>query len=614
MDGSTYFSPKLRYQEKHDSSVIERDRIRKLISLVGNLRLLTVAAGIAAVFIGYRAGFYGVIAGGVVSGMLLFVYLAIRHGVLFRKLDEYNALIDINRRGGDRWTDAWRKFTETGDAFTDHEHPYTSDLDIFGQGSLYQFCCCARTFYGKLRLAELFKFRDGDEASIIARQQAVENLAEHFTWRQRLECAGFQSAIAGDPHDLIAWAESGNRTPLRLNGWRLLSWLPVGAAVAALAGWLAAGTVFFAVPVIAVQVAIVVFTSRKNFRLFNAFDKYRKALVPFSECIGHIERQPFTASYLQERRNDITDGNEGVCASTALGQLARIIDAAEARLSPLPWLLANVLLLWDLRCRFRLDRWKERHGRRVRSWLSCIGEFEALSSLALLRYDHADWVFPKFIEETAGLCVRAKALGHPLLRKDQRVANDFSLGPPDGSVGIITGSNMSGKSTFLRSIGCNLVLAYAGGPVCAASFTVSFFALYTSMRAGDDLLSHTSTFYAELLRIRKIVDAAKRGQTLLFLLDELFSGTNSTDRHDGAVTLLRELAKPHTLGLISTHDLALCSLADREDTYTNHHFRETYVDDDLHFDYTLRDGPSTTRNALFLMRKAGIDVGGNTIK
>ena len=217
-------------------------------------------------------------------------------------------------------------------------------------------------------------------------------------------------------------------------------------------------------------------------------------------------------------------------------------------------------------------------------------------------------MFPRFGCGKEDIGIEAKGLGHPLLRQEQRIVNDFTLGPPGGSIGIITGSNMSGKSTFLRSVGCNLVLAYAGGPVCATSFTVPLLALYTSMRATDDLHSHTSTFYAELLRIRKIVDAAKRGQTLLFLLDELFSGTNSADRHDGAVALLGELPKPHTLGIISTHDLALCDLADGETPYRNFHFREEYDGDDLRFDYRLRVGPSTTRNALFLMRKAGIDV------
>jgi hypothetical protein len=607
VNGIVYFAPQSRYQDKYDSCVREKNGVKKRINLIGNLRLLVVAVTLGGIVAAYRTGMYPMLAGSAAAGLLLFVYLAAVHGKLFQKLEELNALIEINKQGFDRWSDKWRGFAEQGASFVDNDHPYTSDLDIFGRGSFFQHLCCARTYYGKMRLAELLKFKDGDAAAIILRQQAVDNLAPLFSWRQRLECSAFSPAVAHDPHALVAWAESGRNTSGWKAGKRLLLLLPLLTVAVALAGHFVFKSILPALPLFALQVVVVALTTRRHFHLFEIFEKYSKALFSFGSCLQHIEGQVFTAPHLQDLREEITSDGADTAASAALGKLASIVNATEARLSPLPWFLANVFLLWDFRCGIRLEQWQYRFGGEVRKWLACIGEFEALSSLALLRFDHPDWVFPQFHRDgEMGIC--AKGLGHPLLPPERRIVNDFSLGPPGGSIGIITGSNMSGKSTFLRSVGGNLVLAYAGAPVCAAAFTVPLFAVFTSMRTGDDLLSSTSTFYAELLRIKKIVDAAGCGQALLFLLDELFSGTNSTDRHDGAVTLLRELSRPYTLGLVSTHDLALCELAAAEPKYANYHFQEHYDGDELQFDFKLSEGPSTTRNALYLMRKVGIRV------
>jgi DNA mismatch repair ATPase MutS len=291
-------------------------------------------------------------------------------------------------------------------------------------------------------------------------------------------------------------------------------------------------------------------------------------------------------------------------------KLAALVSASEVRMSPLPWLLANVLSLWDLRCMVKMEAWRMRNGHALSGWFDAVAQFEALSSIAVLRFDHPGWVFPT-ITDGALLHIEADGMGHPLIPGSQRVDNDFSLGGPSGTIAIITGSNMSGKSTFLRTVGINVVLAGAGAPVCARRCTIPLIDLYTSMRTTDDLHSQTSTFYAELLRIRTIVDALATGKPLLYLLDELFSGTNSIDRHDGAVALLETMSRYATLGLVSTHDLALCSLADRAAPFRNYHFAEQYETGGLHFDYRLKSGPSTTRNAVFLMRMAGIDVGGS---
>ncbi|MBN1578739.1 MAG: hypothetical protein JW913_19400 [Chitinispirillaceae bacterium] len=602
-------TPQSSYRESLAAYSRQHIVVRYRVNLISNLRLVVVIAAAAGAIVAFRMHSVPATAGAILTGIILFILLAARHSRLFARLNELKALVAINRQGIDRCEGRWGAFQEQGGGFVDHEHPYTSDLDIFGRNSLFQYLCCAHTWYGKRRLAELLQKRCGAAADITARQESVGHLAQLFSWRQMMECCGYAPEVGRDPDDLIAWAESGEEG-LFGRQWmkRAILLLPYFMGAIAAAGYFGAKNLLPAILLLGLQIVLVALSTRRNLRLFNTFDKYGKALGAYGAMIGHIEQQVFDAVSLKTLQGEVAGEGGACCASSALKRLAAIISATEARFSPLPWFFANAFLLWDFRCVIRLEDWKRRHGTLVRKWLACIGEFEALSSLALLRFDHTDWVVPAFREggETG---VAARGIGHPLLPAAQCIVNDFNLGPPGGSVGIITGSNMSGKSTFLRTVGCNLALAYAGAPVCAARLECPLLDIYTSMRTDDDLLSHTSTFYAELLRVKKIVDAAAGGAPLLFLLDELFRGTNSADRHDGAVALLAELSRPHTLGLISTHDLELCTLAAEGGSYRNYHFEEFYEGGSLRFDYLLKSGPSTTRNALYLMRMAGIGVG-----
>ncbi|MGI6357904.1 MAG: MutS family DNA mismatch repair protein [Bacillota bacterium] len=273
--------------------------------------------------------------------------------------------------------------------------------------------------------------------------------------------------------------------------------------------------------------------------------------------------------------------------------------------------LVNVLTLWDYQCLFALEDWRQESGQRLRTWLQVLAEVEALSSLANIRFEHPEWAMPQIISErgqpAAGSDVlHAENMGHPLLQ--QPVTNHFSLGS-SAQIALITGSNMSGKSTFLRTVGCNLVLAYAGAPVCASGFRCSLFHLWTCMRVSDNLEQSISSFYAEVLRIKRIAAAAKNQQQVFFLLDEIFKGTNSQDRHIGARALISQLQRDGAYGLVSTHDLELGDLqAASNGKITNYHFREYYENSQIRFDYRLRAGISTTRNALYLIRMAGIEL------
>ena len=251
-----------------------------------------------------------------------------------------------------------------------------------------------------------------------------------------------------------------------------------------------------------------------------------------------------------------------------------------------------------------LENWKETSGMFLREWLDTVGKFEALSSLALFAQLNPTWAFPTFTEETAVFA--AEALGHPLIRKQKRVSNDYVM---NHQICIVTGSNMSGKTTLLRTIGINLVLAYAGAPVCAQKLTCSLMDIFTSMRITDDLEGGISTFYAELLRIKMIIEFAKQEKPMIFLIDEVFRGTNSTDRVIGARNVLLNLDKSWVIGLISTHDFELCALENKSDgRVKNYNFIETYTDNEIHFDYKIRPGRCTTTNAQYLMKMVGIEV------
>lgn len=291
-------------------------------------------------------------------------------------------------------------------------------------------------------------------------------------------------------------------------------------------------------------------------------------------------------------------------ASQQIKQLDNIAGAVAFKYNPIVYFVINNLFFWDFHCLFALEKWKAGSGPSLRKWVNNLGIYEALASLAMVAQLNPDWCFPEFDQER--LFLAAEQMGHPLLGNQQRVNNNFKI---DKQIAVITGSNMSGKTTLLRTIGINLVLAYAGAPVCARKFNCSIMEIYTSMRISDDLNSGISTFYAELLRIKMIIDFSKNKQDMIFLIDEVFRGTNSRDRVIGARNVVLNLNKDWIIGLISTHDHELCKLENEANgRIVNYHFMESYTEDEIKFDYLLKPGPCTTSNAKYLMKMAGIEI------
>jgi len=287
----------------------------------------------------------------------------------------------------------------------------------------------------------------------------------------------------------------------------------------------------------------------------------------------------------------------------SIKRLANIYDKISERNNAF-FIIINILLLWDYQCMILFEKWRIKSGKDLKKWFDVIGEFEALNSISNIIYEHPEWVMPLISDNN--YIIKAENIDHPLLG-EKMVCNNITIDKTKNIL-LITGSNMSGKSTFLRTVGINLILSYIGAPVCAKKFEYSLMQIFTCMRTSDNLENNISSFYAEILRIKMIVEEVQENKKVFFLLDELFKGTNSLDRHDGAIALIKQLGDEKASGLISTHDLELCDLQYKYSKIKNYHFKEYYLNNELKFDYKIREGVSTTRNAIHLLKLAGIRI------
>ena len=501
-----------------------------------------------------------------------------------------------------RIEDRWPGLGPTGARFADPEHMYAQDLDLFGDGSLFQLLCTARTQAGEETLAAWLKTPAG-AAEVSERQAAVRELQPRVALREELNASAAEVRTAVRPARLTAWAAGESQ----LQGvWPRVAAIGftglIGASLlASLGGALPLGALLAAV------LAAAVFRHRfhaRTTRVMHGADEPSRELLILGEACRVIRRESYRTARLQALRAALvaTDGE----AYEAARQLRRVVERHDWQHN-IFFLPLAVVLFWDLHCAFAVEAWRQRHGARVARWLRETGEFEALAALGTFAWEHPADPFPEIAGATGPTVYEAERLSHPLLPAAAAVPNDVALGPAP-RVLIVSGSNMSGKTTLLRSVGINAVLALMGAPVRAARLRLSPLTPGATLRIEDSLQAGRSRFYAEVLRLSQIVAAARNGPTL-FLLDELFHGTNSHDRRDGARGLLRSLLELPTLGLVTTHDLALAEIADGLAPVTrNMHFDDHVVGGELRFDYRLKPGPVTRSNALAIMRAVGLDV------
>jgi hypothetical protein len=532
--------------------------------------------------------------------ILLFVLLAILHERVLRRLREYARLRAYYERGIARLENRWAGTGESGERFLDAAHPYARDLDIFGAGSLFQMLCTARTRSGEETLAAWLQTA-ASIPEIVARQEAVRELSPKIDFRERLVLAGEEARVGVHPQKLIEWAEatpSLNRKAMRMTAIALtLLWL------LSLLAWWRWDWLAVALGMSLVNFGVSYKWRAQVLHASAGVDGAQHELALLALILKRIESEAVTSPRLKQLQNTLK--KSGVVASQAIAELGKRVDYLESADN---WFvkILGPFVFWTPHCVIGIEGWRERHGAAIREWLAATGEAEALSSLAVYAYEHPDDSFPGFVEQ--GPYIEAEAVAHPLLARNKAVSNDLTLGR-DLQLMVISGPNMAGKSTFMRSIGVNVVLAQAGAPVCARRMTLSALQVAASICILDSLQGGLSRFYAEISRLKQIDELSQGTTPVLFLLDELLSGTNSFDRRVGTESFVRSLLARGAIGLVTTHDLALAEIAERIGTHAaNFHFEDTFEDGKLHFDYKLTPGIVQTTNALLLMRSIGLEV------
>lgn len=542
------------------------------------------------------------------AAILCFIALVVWHRRILRSKNVADRAISFYNRGLARVEDRWSGTGETGEEFNRPDHLYAEDLDILGEGSLFQLLCTARSRMGKERLAG-WLLAQADPALVQDRQVAVSELRDRLDLREQLALAGDHEEIEADPAKLKDWSET--RVDLDYRRWwpvaLALNLLSLGALAYAIAGFVMHADDIW-IPFIAMLVVnrvVLQIVKPRLQALFSGLDRACRNLASLAAILHIFEDNRFAAPRLQSLRQKLFSNSAR--ASACIARLGTLCDWEESRHNMMV-LPLELMLLYSLHVALALQRWREHYAGNIVEWLDSLGEFEALCSVGTYAFEHPEDRFPTISSspQRPGL-LNARGLGHPLLPERNCVRNDVGLGPERQAL-LVSGSNMSGKSTLLRAVGINVVLAMMGAPVRAEEFSISPVRLGSSMRVSDSLQKGVSHFYAEIRRIRQVVDIS-RHEPLLFLFDEILQGTNSHDRRIGAEGILRTLLHNGAIGLVTTHDLVLTSLEQQfPGQIVNVHFQEKLESGSLSFDYRLRPGVVTTSNGLELMKSIGLDV------
>lgn len=586
---------------------------------LGNAKVAIFIAGLAYWAVTLNGVSHSVV---YTAGVAAFIALSIWHELVMRALARAQAAVTFYADGIARVEDRWTRIGQSGERFRDSDHPYADDLDVFGAGSLFQLLSGARTPMGEDRLAAWLS-APAEPAEIRARQARVAGLRSQIDLRERIAVVNADHRRRLMPERLIEWAEAPPAVSRAIRPIVLLAALAFAAAVVnALMGGRAFPLAILAV----VNLAMLWWLMKRSEAVVEGLSSatVSAGLDLLSQVIAEIEGASFDDPALAGLAARLTGASPGGAASRGIARLARVSDWVDSRHNVFARLL-EIPLLFTLQVAFRAEAWKTRYGSHLRDWVDVVAEMEALLSLAGYAFEHPADPFPEIIEHADGAVYEAVEVAHPLLPSATAVRNTVTLGlgpaawgltdpslksrAPGLKVLIVSGSNMSGKSTLMRTMGLNAVLALAGGPVRAARVRITPLALGTCLRHTDSLLEGRSGFFTEVLRIRQVCNLLEGPLPVLFLFDELLSGTNSKDRRRAAEGLVRMMVARRAIGMVTTHDLALTEIAALiPGEVRNVHLQDHVEDGQMRFDYKLRDGIITHSNALELMRMIGLDV------
>lgn len=585
-----------RFERWSHSFADSDSRFRQL----GNARLVTGLAGVAIAAVSIGGSWIS--AWWLMVPIAVFVVLAVMHERVERARTISSRAADYYDGALARLENRWMGKGRQGKEFRDPKHLYADDLDLFGEGSLFELLSTARTSTGERTLAS-WLLSPGDVHVVRARQTAVAELRERLDLREEIALMGEDVRAGVDDKAVTEW---GTGAPVQFFGGARWVALALSCAMV-ITATLALAQVTGILPLLIVVLAELAFAMAVR-------DPVRQVVASVSTpahdlhllglLLARLEREEFQSEHLQKLTHAIDAAR--LTASAEIHKLEKLVDRLDWARNTFFRLFA-ALLVWIPQFAMAIERWRIEYGPHIGEWIAAAGEFEALCSLATFAYERADAVFPELLEGDAPF-FEAEGLRHPLIDATNAVANDVSLSR-QCAVWIVSGSNMSGKSTLLRSVGISAALAWAGAPVTCRKLRVSRVKIGASIRINDSLADHKSRFYAEISRLRDVVELARAGEPLLFLLDELLSGTNSHDRRIGATAVLEGLVARGAIGLVTTHDLALTGIAESlGGRARNVHFEDQMAGGEMHFDYTLREGVVERSNALELMRSVGLDV------
>jgi MutS domain V len=570
-----------------------------LHSRIGNLKLAVVAAGFLLAYLSLSRDLLSRY--WLLVVLVVYLALALLHELVIRAKTRASTAADFYRRGIGRIEDRWVGTGQSGDRFRADGHVYAEDLDLFGKGSLFELLSTARLPMGENRLADWLR-RPSRKPVVLTRQELVSEFRPKLDLRENLAITGEALRPRLDPESLVGWAEGP--TDLPGNVWR-------GVALALALAAVATGAVYYLTLMVWPLTLVLILEGFLRWRLrkkagavVDGVSSNAEGLVLFSDILELLEKEPFTSAEAKELCAPLKKGP--LPASKAIRRLARIVYWIDARHSLLAHLV-DLPLLYTLQVGLAAEAWRRRWGAGMRTWVDITAEMEALLSLATYSFERPADPFPEFADESSIIFI-GENLGHPLIPDAKCVRNSVRL-DRDTRVMLVSGSNMSGKSTLLRTIGINAVLGMAGAPIRGKSLRLSPLSVGTSIRRADSLQQGRSGFYTEILQIRRVFKLTEDSTTLLFLFDELLEGTNSKDRRIGAEGLLKALLNQRAIGVVTTHDLALTEITASANGFVrNMHFEDQVRDGKMVFDYQLREGVIAKSNALELMRLMGFEV------
>lgn len=573
----------------------------KILIILSFLRFITFFGGIILIWTGFLKN---IASGIILIGLLtvLFLYLLKLFSIHSGRKEFLSNLVSINQNEANALSGDLSAF-EAGSSYTDIRHDFSFDVDLFGASSLFQFINRTVTDYGRDILASWLSDPFTLSSELLPRQEAIRELASIDKWRQEFMAAGMKTPLEkSEISGLLKWMEE--RTVIKSSSFKrfLIFSLPTFATGSLLLGLTGIMTYSVFVIIFLTNLVYIAIGIKKTNAIHNTLSGKYIFLSSMNGLLKAFEKESFNSQRLNEIRMNIS--GKGASASVSVRKLGRLIQAFDSRMNMVTGFVLNGLLLWDYHCIYKLEKWKSEYKTLFPLWLEMIGQVDAYISLGNYAFNNTDFTYPVISDEPN--VFSAKNLGHQLIDESKRICNDFTL-ERKGTVCIISGANMAGKSTFLRTVAVNYILGMIGAPVCATEMNFIPVKLFTSMRTTDSLSDNESYFYAELRRLNTLKSRIENGEPVFFILDEILKGTNSADKSTGSKLFLQRIVEYGGTGLIATHDTSLGNMeSDHPGVIINKCFEIEINGENIRFDYKIQDGITQKMNAVFLMKQMGI--------